>query len=57
MHVELERTKWFLKTTNAKQEEDNKVRNWTVEIREVVYDVKGYILQVEFTSKSKVIQS
>lgn len=46
-----------MKTTNAKQEEDNKVRSWTVEISEVVYDVKGYILQVEFTSKSKVIQS
>lgn len=24
MHVELERIKWFLKTTNAKQEEDKK---------------------------------
>ncbi|KAJ9704318.1 hypothetical protein PVL29_002739 [Vitis rotundifolia] len=59
MQTELRRMQCFLEDADARQEEDQKVRNWVAEIREVAYDaedvVESFILKVE-SRRSGVIQ-
>ncbi|WJZ83362.1 hypothetical protein VitviT2T_003052 [Vitis vinifera] len=52
LQTELRRMQCFLKDASARQEEDQKIRNWVAEIRDVAYDaedvVESYILKVVF---------
>ncbi|RVW13198.1 putative disease resistance protein [Vitis vinifera] len=43
MQRELKRMQCFLKDADAKQQEDERVRNWVSEIRDVAYDAEDAI--------------